>query len=197
VSCWGVVVAGTKGFRAEHARVDAIWISAAAPLWLRRRVASRYPSARLYADPAAMLAEHPLTELDCYRLPGRRRAAPAIAATLAGAGLVTLGLLPFGTLHAHTLLWDAWLAIVTLGAALTAWLMLGSREAGHFAAAFVVAGVLAWLVAPLFGLAGWLLRVPLLRGIVVGLGGYLLGLRPRHFPVVRTPRERAFCGVRP
>jgi hypothetical protein len=197
VSCWGGVVAGTKGFRAEHARVDAIWISPSAPLWLRRRVATRYPSARLYAESAAMLAEHPLTELDCYRLPGRRRTTPAVVATLAGAALVTLGLLPFDTLHAHTLLWDLWLAVVTLGAALTAWLVVGTREAGHLAAAFVAAGVLAWLVAPVFGLSGWLLRVPLLRGIVVGVGGYLLGLRPRHFPVVRTPRERAFCGVRP
>jgi hypothetical protein len=197
VSCWGGLVAGTKGFRAEHARVDAIWISSSAPLWLRRRVASRYPSARLYAESAAMLAEHPLTELDCYRLPSRRRTAPALVATLAGAALITLGLLPFTTLHAHTLLWDLWLAVVTLGAALTGWLVVGTREAGHLAAAFVAAGVLAWLVAPVFGLSGWLLRVPLLRGIVVGVGGYLLGLRPRHFPVVKTPRERAFCGVRP
>jgi len=197
VSCWGGIVAGTKGFRAEHARVDAIWISTSAPLWLRRRVAARYPSARMYADCSAMLAEHPLTELDCYQLPRRHHAGPAIAATLAGAALITLGLLPFGMLQAHTLLWDLWLAVLTLGAVLTAWLVIGTHEAGHYAAAFVAAGVLAWLVAPAFGLAGWVLRVPLLRGIVVGLGGYLIGLRPRHFPMVKTQRERAFCGVRP
>lgn len=197
VSCWGGVVAGTKGFRAEHARIDAIWISASAPQWLHRRVATRYPSARLYADASAMLAEHPLTELECYQLPDRHRAAPAIAATVGGAALITLGLLPFGMLHAHTLLWDLWLAVITLGAMLTAWLVIGTHEAGHFAAAFVAAGVLAWLIAPVFGVAGWLLRVPLLRGLVVGVGGYLLGLRPRHFPVVKTQRERAFCGVHP
>ena len=197
VSCWGGIVAGTKGFRAEHARVDAIWISTSAPLWLRRRVAARYPSARMYADCSAMLAEHPLTELGCYQLPRRHHAGPAIAATLAGAALITLGLLPFGMLQAHTLLWDLWLAVLTLGAVLTAWLVIGTHEAGHYAAAFVAAGVLAWLVAPAFGLAGWVLRVPLLRGIVVGLGGYLIGLRPRHFPMVKTQRERAFGGVRP
>jgi hypothetical protein len=197
VSCWGSVVAGTKGFRAAHARVDAIWLGASAPQWLRRRVATRYPSARLYADASAMLAEHPLSELECYQLPGRHHAAPAIAGTLAGAALITLGLLPFGMLHAHTPLWDLWLAVITLGAMLTAWLVIGTHEAGHYAAAFVAAGVLAWLIAPIFGLAGWVLRVPLLRGIVVGVGGYLLGLRPRHFPVVKTQRERAFCGVRP
>jgi hypothetical protein len=46
-------------------------------------------------------------------------------------------------------------------------------------------------------MTGWLLRVPLLRGLVFATGGYLLALRPHHFPVLRTPRERAFCGVRP
>jgi hypothetical protein len=197
VSCWGGVVAGTKGFRAEHARVDAIWISDCAPIWLRRRVAVRYPSARLYNDPAAMLAEHPLTELDCYRGPARRRAAPAVVASVAGAALVTLGLLPFETLRGYSVLWDIWIAVLTLGVAFTTWLLIGTRDAGHFAAAFVAAGVVAWLVAPAFGMSGWLLRVPLLRGIVVGAGGYLLGLRPHHFPVVRLARERAFCGVRP
>ncbi|MDT4916343.1 MAG: hypothetical protein QOH89_1043 [Pseudonocardiales bacterium] len=196
VSCWGGVVAGTKGFRAEHARVDAIWISERAPEWLRRRVAVRYPSARMYANASAMLAEHPLSELACYRGPARRRALPAVLAAVAGAALIALGLLPLEILHAHSLLWDLWLAVVTAGLALTTWLIVGTRDAGHLAAAFVAAGVVAWLVAPAFGLSGWLLRVPLLRGIVVGVGGYLLGLRPRHFPVVRTPRERAFCGVR-
>lgn len=197
VSCWGGVVAGTKGFRAEHARIDAIWIGPAAPLWLRRRVASRYPSARLYADVSAMRAEHPLTELPCYHGPGRRRVGSAVAGALAGALLIALGLLPFQTLHAQTVLWDLWLAAVGLVAALTGWLIVGTRDAGHFAAAFVAAGIVAWLVAPLFGMSGWLLRVPLLRGIVVGTGGYLLALRPRHFPVVKAERERAFCGVRP
>jgi hypothetical protein len=197
VSCWGGVVAGTKGFRAQYARVDAIWISARAPLWLRRRVASRYPSARIYADAAAMLAEHPLSSLDCYRPAARRRVTPAVATAVAGTALIALGLLPIETLRTYTLLWDLWLAVVALGATLTGWLLLGTRDAGHFAAAFVAAGVLGWLIAPVFGLSGWVLRVPLLRGIVVGVGGYLLGLRPRHFPVVKAPRERAFCGVRP
>ena len=59
-----------------------------------------------------------------------------------------------------------------------------------------MAGVLAWLVAPSLGLAGWLLRLPLLRGLLVAAGGYLTSLRPGFFPVERTPRERAFCGVR-
>jgi hypothetical protein len=197
VSCWGGVVAGTKGFRAEHARIDALWIGPSAPPWLRKRVAARYPSARLYANASAMLAEHPPTSLDCYREAGARRRVPAVAAVVGGGALLALGLLPMQTLHASGALWNLWLVIVGLIAALTGWLLLGTHDAGHFAAAFVVAGLLAWLLAPLFGLTGWLLRVPVLRGIAVGAGGYLLGLRPRHFPVVKTPRERGFCGVRP
>jgi hypothetical protein len=197
VSCWGGVVAGTKGIRAQHARIDAIWISPAAPSWLRKRVAARYPSARLYADAAAMLAEHPLTELECYRAERRRHLAPAAAAVIGAATVLSLGLLPLGTLQTSFALWAAWLTATAVTALVTVWLLLGSHGAGHLAAAFVVAGVLGWLVAPLFGLSGWLLRVPLLRGILVAGGGYLLALRPHHFPVVKTARERAFCGVRP
>jgi hypothetical protein len=197
VSCWGGVVAGTRGFRAAHARIDALWVSPAAPAWLRRRVAGRYPSARMYLDSAAMLAEHPLTSLPCYRLTGRRRFLPAAAATLVGSALLALGVLPLRILRANPLLWDSWLVTVCVTAAFTCWLLAGAHGAGHFAAAFVLAGVLAWLVAPLFGLSGWLLRLPLLRGVIVAAVGFLVGLRPHHFPVVKAARQRAFCGVRP
>jgi hypothetical protein len=196
VSCWGDVVAGTKGVRAAHARVDALWISPAAPSWLRARVATRYPSARMYADADAMLAEHPLTELTCYERPRARRPGPVIAGVAGIAALLGLGLVPFEMLHQSAVLWIAWLLVTGAAAALTGWLMVGTHGAGHFAAAFVMAGVVAWLLAPVFGITGWLLRVPLLRGIAVAVGGYLLALRPHYFPVVRTARERAFCGVR-
>jgi hypothetical protein len=77
VSVWGNVLAGTKGVRAEHARIEALWLHPSAPAWLRQRVAVRYPSARLYADPEAMFTEHPLTQLSCYEAvvrPGGHRA---------------------------------------------------------------------------------------------------------------------------
>ena len=57
--------------------------------------------------------------------------------------------------------------------------------------------LLAWLLAPLFGLPGWLLRVPLLRALAVAAGGALLSLRPHYFPIVRSPRERGLRAVRP
>jgi hypothetical protein len=196
VSFWGHVVAGTEGVRAEHARIDALWISPDARPDLRKRVAAQYPSARLYNDASAMLAEHPLTELSCYERPRSRRAAAGPAAALGIAGLLALGLLPFGMLRDIDALWIAWIVVTGVATAATCWLLVGTHGAGHLAAAFVMAGVLAWLLAPLFGISGWLLRVPLLRGIAVAVGGYLLTLWPHHFPVVRTAHQRAFCGVR-
>lgn len=195
VSCWGSVVAGTQGVRSQHARIDALWLGAGVSPPLRNRIALTYPSARLYADRAAMLAEHPLSELPCYEPPARRRALPATAIAAAGAALLTLGLLPpsvrTGPVHA------LWLGTVVAVAALMLWLLFGQHGTGHVAAAVVTAGLLAWLAAPAFGLAGWLLRLPVLRGLLVAGGGYLLALRPGYFPVVRTERPKAFCGVRP
>ena len=196
ISCWGGVVAGTQGVRAQHARIDAIWLHPSAPTWLRRLVATRYPSVRIYADADAMFAEHPLTELACYRRRTRRRPLPTVAAVLALVAVLSIGLLPAHTLHQHHPLWLVWVATLTGATALTAWLALGARGIGHVAAAVLMGGVLLWLVAPLLGLAGWLLRVPLLRCAVVPLGGYLVSLRPRYFPIVRTARERTFRGVR-
>jgi hypothetical protein len=195
VSCWGDVVAGTQGVRAEHARIDAIWLHPGAPSGLRRRIAGRYPSARFYADADAMLGEHPLSELSCYDRPRRVRPSSRIVAVLAFVLLLALGLVPVEQLRGTDPLWDLWIVVTAVVAAVTAWLVVGAHGAGHLAAAFVVGGLLAWLVAPLFGLSGWLLRLPLLRGLVVAAGGYLLTLRPHYFPVVRAPRERSFCGV--
>ncbi len=195
VSCWGSVVAGTQGVRAQHARVDAIWLAAGVPSGMRKRIALTYPSARLYIDRDAMLGEHPLSELPCYEPPPARRVLPRLLGVAAGGALLGLGLLPPALLTGP--LRVAWLAATLATAALMLWLLVGSRGTGHLAASAVVAGVLAWLVAPQFGLAGWLLRLPVLRGLVVSSGSYLLSLRPGYFPIVRTVRERAFCGVRP
>jgi hypothetical protein len=196
VSCWGGVIAGTQGVRAEHARIDAIWLHPNVPRWARNRVASRYPSARLYADRRAMLAEHPLSRLDCYEPRPPRHLGSRLGVSAGLAGLLILGLLPAPLLRGSTLLWTAWLLSAVMLGALVLWLLVGAHGIGHRAAAFVIAGILAWLVAPMFGLTGWLLRAPLLRGLLVATGGYLLSLRPGFFPIERARRERAFCGVR-
>lgn len=195
VSCWGSVVAGTQGVRSQHARIDALWLGRGVPTSLRKRIALTYPSARVYLDRQAMLAEHPLSTLPCYDSPPQRHPLSRIATALTGAALLSLGVLPASALTGpvHTL----WIGAVVATAALMLWLLLGQHGTGHVAAAVVVAGVLAWLAAPAFGVAGWLLRVPLLRGLLVAGGSYLLALRPGYFPVVRTVRPKAFCGVRP
>lgn len=196
VSCWGGVVAGTQGVRAEHARIDAIWVSDQAPQWLRRRIASRYSSAALYADLDAMLAEHPLTDLPCYTEPERKVRGTTVGTALSVALIIALGLLPVEVLRNTTALYALWLGCTAAVGALTLWFLVGTRGAGHVAAALIVAGFLGWLIAPLFGLPGWLLRVPLLRGAVVAGGAFLLSLRPGYFPVVVEPdRRRSFAGV--
>jgi hypothetical protein len=197
VSCWGRVVAGTQGVRAEHARIDAIWLHPKAPPWVRRRVASAYPSARIFADRDAMLARFALSSLSCYAPERPRRPLHLLGAGAGGAGLLCLGLLPASVLHASSLLWDVWLSATIAVAVLTCWLLAVAHGIGHVAAGMLTAGLLGWLVAPMFGLAGWLLRAPMLRGLLVFAGGYLLALRPGYFPVVKSPRQKAFCGVRP
>ena len=197
VSCWGGVVAGTRGVRAEHASIDAIWLHPNVPQWVRRRVEGRYPSARLYTDRDAMLAEHPLSVLACYADDPPRRVTPRLASVTAALGLLALGALPVSILRAAPALWVLWLVTTVLVAALAAWFLVGSHETGHRAAALITVGVLAWLLAPLLGVPGWLLRLPVLRALAVGAGGYLLAMRPGYFPVERSRQERAFCGVRP
>jgi hypothetical protein len=197
VSCWGRIVAGTQGVRAEHARVDALWLHPNVPPWVRRRVAGAYPSARMFTDRDTMLAEFPLSTLSCYEVEPPRPRLPRIAAGLAGAGLLCLGLMPVSVLHASSLLWGLWLSTTIGVAVLAGWLLTAAHGIGHVAAGALTAGVFAWLVAPVFGISGWLLRAPMLRGIVVVIGGYLLALRPGYFPVVKSPSERGFCGVRP
>ena len=194
VSCWGGVVAGTQGVRAQYARIDALWLHPAAPGWLRKRVAARYPSARLYDDVDTMLAAHPLSVLPSYES-ARSRNRRSLVCTGAGAvaGLA-LGALPVDVLRGSPALWAVWLTAVAVAGAVTLWLIVGARFPGHFVAAGMALAYAAWLLAPLFGLGGWLLRLPVLRGVLVGAGGYLLTLRPRYFPIVVPVRERVYYG---
>ena len=195
VSCWGRVVAGTQGVRAEYARIDALWLSPAVPKWIASRIAMRDPSARIYRDRTAMLAEHPLSHLPCYELPTR----PSVVAR-AGLGgvavaVLALGLLPWRLIDGAVFV--AWAAVLGWLAAAVLVVATMHRMPGRAATVGLLLFAAAWLAAPAFGLVGWLLRLPILRAMLVAGGSYLLALRPGYFPVVATPRARAFCGVRP
>lgn len=195
VSSWGRVVAGSQGVRAEYARIDALWLSDAVPTWVRSRIALKYPSARIYREQSAMLAEHPLSHLPCYEPPAHSNVFGRAAVMMAAGAVLTLGLLPWSWIDGPVKL--AWLG--ALGWLLLAMLALAllPRATGRAASIGLLLFAVAWLVAPAFGLAGWVLRAPVLRAVVVAGGGYLLTLRPGYFPVVPVPRAKAFCGVRP
>jgi hypothetical protein len=165
VACWGRVVAGTRGLRAEYARVEAIWLSNAVPAYLAEEMRSSYPSVAVYADKTTMLAEHPPTELDCYDEPAPRERTPkTVALWLAIAGALVMGVLPWQWLRSNQdvrVLWLAELAFFVLGA-----VVLGRKNADRAARrrSLLFLAVALWLVAPSAGtVGGLLLRIPLLQ----------------------------------
>jgi hypothetical protein len=58
VTCWGRIVAGTRGIRSEHARIEALTLSAAVPPDLAAAVLANYPSIAFYPDASIMLNCH-------------------------------------------------------------------------------------------------------------------------------------------
>jgi hypothetical protein len=165
VACWGRVIAGTRGLRAEHCRIEALWLSGTVPEHLVALVRERHPSIPLYRDRARMLADHPPTVLDCYELPefGRPRSERWLWAAALGAVLV--GLLPadrLGGSHMAGVLWGLIAALFLLVAAFRS-----SRRDGGGAAQrrrVLCLAVVLWMLAPFAGFAGvLLLRLPLLE----------------------------------
>jgi hypothetical protein len=67
VACWGRVVPGTLGLRAQFARIEAIWVSGRIPRGRIALLRKRYPSAVVYGSKRAMLRRHRLSRLDSYR----------------------------------------------------------------------------------------------------------------------------------
>lgn len=184
VACWGRVVAGTRGVRSQHARVEAIWMSPTVPAELAADVATGYPSTAVYADKAAMLAAHPPTQVDCYETPtprdqarSRRGMRAAVVAAL------ILGLLPWSWLTGNSdalLLWGA--AVLAF---FIASITYGKRvEPTARKRALVCSATVLWLLAPLAGPAGILfLRVPILQIAVVAHQQRRIALRrANQFP---------------
>jgi hypothetical protein len=166
VACWGRVVAGTRGLRAEHCRVEALWLSDAVPRELAEQVRSRYPSVAVYDDRTRMLREHPATDLDCYEAVSSPRPSRwQRGLTVAAFGAIAVGVLPvdwLGGPHAATVLWS-----VLAGLFLVVALPL-SRRRGTDAVAhrrrLLCLSVVVWMLAPLAGLPGLLLfRLPLVE----------------------------------
>lgn len=194
VSCWGRVTPGTRGLRAQHARIDALWLSPRVDDELVALVAARHPHTRIFRDRAAMIAEYPLTVLPSYRLPDRRPwrlvAARLLFQTVFGAS-VLVGLL------SRTSFDERWLPpLRTQLAQILIYLVLAAcvrfvldRPAGvsrtHYVRLAVGAGsLLAWVWAPNVAWPWQLLvRIPL----VVLCVRFVMRRSMRFVPTRATP----------
>jgi len=72
VACWGKVVPGTRGVRAQYARIEAIWLSGKIPRHFVQRLRERYPSVTFYRSRRRMLRRNHPTMLDSYEPEPRR-----------------------------------------------------------------------------------------------------------------------------
>ena len=96
VDNWGRITPGTRGIRAEHAAIRALYLAPHVSERLAARVAARYPGVPLFRDEDAMLAAHPLTELGVFDTspvpspPGSAGSRATVTALLVVALLLTL-----------------------------------------------------------------------------------------------------------
>ncbi|SDI77318.1 hypothetical protein SAMN05444157_0090 [Frankineae bacterium MT45] len=69
VSCWGQLIAGSRGVRAEFARIAALHLPADVPREVVAEVTALHPEVEIYRDIQQMYAAHPLTELEGVKHP--------------------------------------------------------------------------------------------------------------------------------
>ena len=178
VACWGRIIAGTRGIRAEHARLEAIWMSEAVPCDLAAMVATSYPSATTYGDVENMLSAHSPTVLDCYEPEMSRQHTKQFAVRLTAALGVVISLLPthwLGGYNSARAIWAGELSVVFVAMAL-AW-PRHSDVASKLRVLMLIAMAI-WVAAPLGGAAAtYLLRVPLILIGALALLDRRLGAR--------------------
>jgi hypothetical protein len=185
VACWGRIIAGTRGLRAEHCRIEALWLSAAVPPDLAARVLRNHPSVAVHRDRSRMLADHPPTELDCYERPGRGRGRPPgrlwWSAAIAAAVLSVLPADWLGGARSAALLWVVLGVVFGIGA-----LPLARRgiDVGSSGRRLLCLATSIWLFASFLGPFGLVfVRLPLLQAAsVVGLQHMALLFEGRGIP---------------
>lgn len=69
VGLWGTLEVATRGVRAEHGRLQAVWLHPRVPAPLVAALRSRYPQVEVLREREALLTRHPLTALQGYRPP--------------------------------------------------------------------------------------------------------------------------------
>jgi hypothetical protein len=186
VACWGRVVAGTRGIRSEHARVEAIWMSDTVPVDLAASVQANYPAMRLYSDRAELLAEHPPTQLDCYvQSTPRDRRNIRIGVTVAVISTLILGVLPWHWITGHPEALGLWCAAVLVFGGAT--LKYGARvDVAAHKKALACSAALLWLLAAVAGPAGfYFFRLPVLQFVLFARRQRRTALRESNrFPAV-------------
>ncbi len=185
VACWGRIIAGTRGLRAEYCRIEALWLSTAVPVDLAERVRRDHPSVAVHRDRSRMLAEHPPTELDCYERPERERSRPAgrlwWSAAIASA---VLGVLPAPTLGGTH---GAALLSVVLGTAFGVGALPVARwggDPGGSGRRVLCLATSMWLFASFLGpLGAVFVRLPLLQAAsIAGLQHLCVLIEGRQIP---------------
>ena len=155
VACWGRVIAGTHGIRAEHSRIKAVWMSGRVPSDLAALVIQRYPSAKHYTDRATMLAAHPPTHLDCYEIqqPPESTMSPAALRVPAVLAFIVASLPTawIATSHPAYVIAGANFCLLLIGAAA---FRRQRTRADIRRQGLLTLAVVLWMVAPIAGLAG-------------------------------------------
>lgn len=168
VALWGALEVATRGVRAEHGRLQAVWLHRRVPEHLVDAVRSRYPAAEVLRDRGALLQRHPLTPLQGYRAPRltgrRRRLVTRLLAVLAGLVLL-IGCLPARLLVVNApgaIVWTGAVAVVCM----TMLAGLGMRSAAVGTAGTVGLG---WMLSTTGADAAavWTTRLPLLAAVVI------------------------------
>lgn len=192
VACWGKVVAGTRGIRAQHARLEAIFMSDRVPAGLSRQVASRYSDARVYGSRELMLQQHVPTQLDCYEPPGPTRRPWRRTGTRAALLVaLSLSLVPGHWSGATAAVsWIAQGTLLLLSAILNSGKPADTPAKQHWV---VLAAAALWVLAPAFGMSGWvLIRMPLAEVAVLILLSRRSGLAAsRRFPATIGQHHRS------
>jgi hypothetical protein len=185
VACWGRIIAGTRGLRAEHCRIQALWLSPAVPEALVERIIGNYPSVAIHWDRSRMVADHPPTELDCYERPARGSGRPAGRLWwLAAIGAAVMSTLPadwLGGGRSAALLWVVLGMIFGVGAVPLVRRGIDVRNSGR---CLLCLATSMWILASFLGPVGLVfVRLPLLQAAsVVGLQHMCLLFDGRRIP---------------
>lgn len=165
VALWGSLEVATRGVRAKHGRLQAVWLHRRVPDHLARAVRARYPDVEVLRDRDALVQRHPLTALEGYRGPRlaghARRVVSRLLAVLAALVLL-VGCLPAAQFIVNApgaIIWRTAVAVVCM----TLVAGLGMRSPAVAAAGMVGLGWMLFTTGD--GVATvWVTRLPLLAG---------------------------------